>query len=225
MHSILIIGATGMVGGLVLREALGRSDVARGVVLTRRPCGLAHPKLTEILHDDFTDFRDVAEHLRRHDAAIYCLGAYTGAVPDDELRRVTVDMPVTFAAAFHAESPDAAFCFLSGQGADQSGRSRIPFARYKGMAECALLGLGFRRLHIMRPGYIHSVERRREPNLAYDLMRALYPLVRRLYPNIGVPSDALARVMLEAALHGTGSHVSPVLENRDIRRMAERLGS
>jgi hypothetical protein len=64
------------------------------------------------------------------DAAVFCLGAHTGAVSDADLRRITVDYTIEFARVLHASSPGAAFSFLSGSGADQSGRSRIPFALY-----------------------------------------------------------------------------------------------
>ncbi|MCA8913211.1 MAG: hypothetical protein KDB82_16040, partial [Planctomycetes bacterium] len=79
---------------------------------------------------------------------------------------------------------------------------------------------GFPRVHIFRPAYIYPVVKRREPNFGYRLMRALWPVARLVYPNGGINSDALAHAMLNAALHGTPGHDAPVLENRDIRRMA-----
>jgi uncharacterized protein YbjT (DUF2867 family) len=209
-----------MIGGLVLRRALAHADVAEVTSLGRRPCGVAHAKLTEIVHDDFTRFDGEEHAFEGQDAAIYCLGAYTGAVRDDEFRRITTDFTVAFAAALERASPEAAFCFLSGQGADPTGRSRIPFARYKGMAENHLMERAFSRLHIFRPGYIYPVEPRPEPNRLYAIFRAVYPLLRLVYPNVGLASDDLAEKMLDAALRGTPGHDGPILENRDIRRLA-----
>jgi hypothetical protein len=68
-----------------------------------------------------------------------------------EFRKITVDYLIEFARVLRASSPGAAFSFLSGGGADQTERSRIAFARYKGAAEKALLAAGFRRLYIFRP--------------------------------------------------------------------------
>lgn len=209
-----------MIGGLALRHALAREEVGTVTTIGRRATGLDHPKLTEIEHDDFTDFGPVADHLAGQDAALFCLGVYTGQVADEAFRRITVDFTVAFAEALHRSSPEAAFCLLSGQGADPSETSRVAFARYKGMAENALLGMGFPRVHLFRPGYVYPVERREEPNLGYRIMRGLWPLVRRIYPNAGIPSDDLARVMVEVALRGTPRPDGAVLENRDIRRMA-----
>jgi uncharacterized protein YbjT (DUF2867 family) len=218
---LLLTGATGMVGGFVLRDALARREVTEIVSLGRRATGVTAPRLTEIEHHDFTDYRPCAAAFGNVGAALFCLGAYTGAVPDDELRRLTVDAVVAFATALHAASPGAAFCLLSGQGADPSGRSRIAFARYKGAAERAILDLGFPRAHLFRPGYIYPIEPRREPTALYRVMRALWPVARRLYPDLGIASDDLARAMVHAAIHGTGGHANRVLENRDVRELAK----
>ena len=100
-----------------------------------------HAKLREVTHADFSNCSPLVGPLANHDAAIFCLGAYTGAVSDAELRKVTVDYAVEFARAVHEANPNAAFSFLSGSGADPTGRSRLAFARYKGEAEKAILAL------------------------------------------------------------------------------------
>ncbi|MCA8910978.1 MAG: NAD(P)H-binding protein, partial [Planctomycetes bacterium] len=145
---VIIVGASGMIGGLALRGCLDDDAVGAVTVLVRRPIGIDHPKLSEVIHSDYADYSGVADALVGQDAALFCLGAYTGSVPDDEFRKITVDYAVNFARALHPASPDAAFCFLSGAGADQTGRSRMAFARYKGEAEKTLLGVGFPRVHI-----------------------------------------------------------------------------
>jgi hypothetical protein len=95
----------------------------------------------------------------------------------------------------------------------------MSFARYKGAAEKALLDTGFPRVHIFRPGYIYPVTQRREPNLMYTISRFLYPLLRRIYPNIGIPSENLTAAMVHAGLYGTAENKNPILENKDIRSM------
>jgi uncharacterized protein YbjT (DUF2867 family) len=134
---LVIVGATGMVGSVT---SIGR-----------RKLGISHPKLTEVVHRDFADCSALAETLSGQDAAVFCLGAYTGAVSDAELRTTTVDYTVEFARVLRGSSPGAAFSFLSGSGADPTGRSRIPFARYKGEAENALLAAGFPHVYSSGP--------------------------------------------------------------------------
>src|SRR6478752_9425652 len=180
---LVIVGATGMVGGYALRYALEHPAVARVTAIGRRATGISHPKLEEVLHRDFADCSALAEPLTGQDAAVFCLGTYTGAVSDSELRTITVDYTVEFARVLRGRSPEATFSFLSGGGADPTGRSRMAFARYKGEAEKALAATGFPRVYIFRPGYIYPVQPRREPNVGYRLLRTIYPVFRVLFPN------------------------------------------
>jgi uncharacterized protein YbjT (DUF2867 family) len=212
-----------MVGGYALRDALEHPAVGTVTAIGRKKLGISHPKLKEILHQDFADCSALSEALSRQDAAVYCLGTYTGAVTDAELRKTTVDYTAEFARVFRSSSPDAAFSFLSGNGADPTGRSRLAFARYKGQAENALLAAGFPRVYIFRPAYIYPVEPRKEPNFSYRLMRAIYPAFRVLLPNQMIRADDLAGAMVDVVVRGTGERRSLVLENRDIRAMVESL--
>jgi uncharacterized protein YbjT (DUF2867 family) len=217
---LVIVGATGMVGGYALRYALGHDAVLRVTAIGRRKLGMSHPKLEEVLHPDFADCSALAAPLSGQDAAVYCLGAYTGAVPDAALRKITVDYTVEFARALRSSSPDAVFSFLSGSGADPTGQSRMAFARYKGEAEKAPLAAGFPCVYIFRPAYIYPVEPRKEPNLSYRLLRRIYPVFRVLFPNQVIRADELARVMVDVAVRG-GGRGEVVLENRDIRAMLD----
>src|SRR5258708_38601333 len=98
---LVIVGATGMVGGYALRYALDRPGVGRVTAIGRRKLSLSHPKLTQVQHPDFADcsalLETLLETLSGQDAAIFCLGTYTGAVSDAELRKTTVDYTVEFA--------------------------------------------------------------------------------------------------------------------------------
>ncbi|MGB9332935.1 MAG: NAD(P)H-binding protein [Steroidobacteraceae bacterium] len=221
MKRLVIVGATGMVGGHALRYALERPDVEHVTSIGRRKLATSHSKLTEVLHPDFADCSELAETLTGRDAAIFCLGTYTGVVTDTELRRITVDYTVEFARILRASSPDAAFSFLSGNGADPTGQSRIAFARYKGEAEKALLAAGFPHVYSFRPAYIYPVAPRKEPNFSYRLLRAIYPAFRVLFPNWVIRADDLARAMVEVAVRPTGEGEFVVFENRDIRAMVE----
>jgi uncharacterized protein YbjT (DUF2867 family) len=214
---LTIIGATGMVGGYALRYALEHSEVDRVTAIGRRKVGISNPKLKEVLHADFADCSALAEPLSDQDAAVFCLGTYTGAVSDAELRKITVDYTIEFARVFYTASPAAAFSFLSGSGADPTGRSRIAFARYKGEAENALRAVGFSHVYIFRPAYIYPVQPRKEPNFSYRVLRSIYPVFRMLFPNQVIRADDLARAMVDAVVRGTDKPESRILENRDIR--------
>jgi uncharacterized protein YbjT (DUF2867 family) len=219
MKRLVIVGATGMVGGYALQYALKHPDVERVAVIGRRTVGISNPKLQEVLHPDFADCSALAEVLSGQDAAVFCLGAYTGSVTDGELRTITAGYTIEFARVLRTSSPTAAFSFLSGSGADPTGRSRIAFARYKGEAEKALLAAGFPCVYIFRPAYIYPVQPRKEPNLSYRLLRAIYPAFRMLFPNQVIRADDLARAMVDVVVRVAQEPRSLVFENRDIRAM------
>jgi uncharacterized protein YbjT (DUF2867 family) len=218
---LVIIGATGMVGGYALRYAL-ENAVGSVTAIVRRKLGISHPKLQEVLHRDFADCSALSGALSGQDAAVFCLGTYTGAVTNAELRTITVDYTIEFARVLCGSSPNAAFSFLSGSGADPTGRSRMPFARYKGDAEKALLAAGFPRVYLFRPAYIYPLETRKEPNFRYRLLRGIYPAFRVLFPNQVIRADDLARAMVDV-VRGTGERAGLVFENRDIRAMVKSI--
>ena len=193
---LVIVGATGMVGGYALRFALDNPAVKSVTSVGRKRVGITHSKLKEVLHQNFADCSPLADVLSAQDAAVYCLGTYTGSVSDEQLRVITADYTIEFARVLRGSSPNAAFSFLSGNGTDPTGRSRLAFARYKGQAENALTAAGFSCVYIFRPAYIYPVEPRKEPNFSYRILRAVYPIFRLLFPNqvIRLMSNATATI-------------------------------
>ena len=218
---LVIVGATGMVGGYALRYALNNSAVKSVTSIGRKKLGISHPKLKEVLHQDFSDCSALTDALLGQDAAVYCLGTYTGSVSDAELRAITADYTIEFARVLRNSSPNSAFSFLSGNGADPTGRSRFAFARYKGEAEKGLVAAGFPRVYLFRPAYIYPVQPRQEPNFSYRLIRALYPVFRLLFPNQVIRADDLGWAMVDVVLRQTQERQGLVFDNRDIRAMVK----
>lgn len=151
MKNIIIAGSTGMIGNLVLQNCLKRDDIQKVTSITRRKSGIDHAKLIEVVHTDFLNYTAITEYFKSQDVCFYCIGVYTGQVPGDEFRKITVDYTRAFAEALKKNSPVATFCFLSGQGADQSEKSLFMFAKDKGIAENFLLSLHFPHTYISVP--------------------------------------------------------------------------
>lgn len=215
MRNVIIAGATGMIGKLILDKCLARPDVLKVIIIVRKPSGFIHPKLVEIIHNDFLNFNDIEINFKNQNVCFYCIGVYTGLVPDSEFSKITIDFTKIFAEKLKENSPDCRFCFLSGQGADSSEKSSIMFARDKGIAENILLNLKFPQTYLFRPGYIYPVLKRKEPNLLYKVMRLLYkPFLRFLFPSYVITSDQLANSMVEAGMFGANRRI---FENNDIR--------
>lgn len=214
MKNVIITGSNGMIGRLVLEECLQRNDVQKVTSITRRPLGIHNEKLVEVIHTDFLEYTAIETQLNNQDVCFYCIGVYTGQVPKEEFKKITVDFTKAFGEVLHRNSPQASFCFLSGDGADSSEKSRILFARQKGIAENSLLKLQFKNTYIFRPGYIYPVTPRKEPNFGYRLFRWLYKPISAIAPNIGVTSVKLANKMVETGLNGSDK---VIFENKDIR--------
>ena len=213
---VILTGATGMVGGETLKACLENDEIGSVISLVRRASGVTHAKLQEVLVEDFRDYSTLKEYFRDVDVALYCLAVYQGKVSQEEYRKITVDFTETFAKALMQRSPDAVFCLFSASGADSKEKSRMQFARDKGVAENKVFETGFPRAHAFRPGYIYPVVKREEPNSTYRVVRRLYPVLRTLYPNGVVTSEHLAKAMLEVGIHGGEMKI---YENKDIRRI------
>ena len=102
-------------------------------------------------------------------------------------------------------------------------RNEVAWPSHATRAEKALLAAEFSRLYIFRPAYIYPVESRKEPNISYRLLRAIYPVFRVVFPNQVIRADDLALAMVDVAVGKTDRRGSPILENRDIRAMAALL--
>jgi uncharacterized protein YbjT (DUF2867 family) len=215
MKNVIITGANGMIGDIILKKCLINNDIAKITTITRKPLDFSHPKVNQIIHTDFLDFSKIENQLIGQDVCFYCLGVYTGQVPTEEFKKITVAFTEVFAQALRKNSMATSFCFLSGAGADSFEKSKVLFAREKGIAENILIKLQFKSIHIFRPGYIYPVIPRVEPNSLYKLMRWMHPLLKFVYPNLSVTSIELANTMFEVGMKGENKIL---YENVDIRK-------
>lgn len=216
---VLITGATGMIGGLVLQHCLESKDVSEVISLLRRPSGIRHDRLEEIVITDFLNLDASAKHFRDLDIVFYCQGVYTGNADRETFRQITVEYPDALANIVANTSPKARFCLLSGAGADRTEKSRTAFAKDKGTIENRLAAKGLAAFHSFRPGYIYPVAPRQEPGFGYRVMRWMYPLIRLFGEGASIPSTELAEAMFKVGITG---HRLEILENRDIAQIAKR---
>ena len=209
----VIAGSTGMIGNLILQNCIASDMISEIVVLSRRlGKDYGSEKVKEIVIHDFGDYGEQHDLFKNTDMAFFCIGAYTGQVPDDKFKVITVDYAVEFAKQLKKNSPDARLCLLSGAGADRTEKSRTSFAKYKGMAENQISAMGL-KFHTFRPAYIYPVTPRKEPNIMYSISRALYPLIKLFGQNSSIKSTELADAMFKVGLEGTDQEI---LENREI---------
>jgi uncharacterized protein YbjT (DUF2867 family) len=209
---IIIAGASGMVGKLLMENALADANVTEIVNLVRRPSSFHSPKIIELVVTDFSDLSPYEKSFTDIYADFFCIGVYTGTVPKDQFKVITYDYAVEFGRAIAQKSSNVKMCLLSGQGADRKEKSRLAFAKYKGMAENALSKMT-KEFYAFRPGYIYPVTPRDEPNFTYKLTRYAYPLLKLFGKNTSIKSTELARVIYAVGIKGDDKEV---WENKDM---------
>ena len=125
---LILTGATGFAGGEVLKQALADPAIERVTVLTRRPLGLIHTKVSEVIVRDFLDYSAIRIDA---DACIWCLGVSQSQVGKEQYVVITHDYAVAAAAAMIAANPRLRFCFVSGRSADPTEKASQLYARIK----------------------------------------------------------------------------------------------
>jgi uncharacterized protein YbjT (DUF2867 family) len=223
---VILFGATGMVGQAALRECLLDPGVERVLTVGRSPTGQTHDKLQELVHANLTDYSPIAGKLAGYDACFFCLGISSAGMSEADYRRVTVDIAVAAARTLVKESPAMTFIFVSGTGADATGKSRTMWARVKGEAENAILALPFKAAYVFRPAFIRPMHgitsRTRSYRVLYAVIRPFVPLVSALLPGQVTTTERLGRAMLQVARNGAPKRT---LESPDINAAADASGA
>ena len=155
----ILTGATGMVGEGVLHECLLHPNVEEVLVLTRKPTGLADPKLKEVLCPDFTNLTAIENQLKGYNACFFCAGVSSIGKKEDEFRKLTYDVALSVAKTVAALNPGMTFCYVSGAGTDSTEKGRIMWARVKGKTENDIMKLPFKKAYMFRPRHYGSNER------------------------------------------------------------------
>lgn len=102
---LILLGASGMVGAGALREALAAPEVETVLSVGRRPCGVVHPKLRELLLPDLFDFAAVEDQLAGYDACIWAVGISSVGLDEAAYARVTEELTLAWARALLRLTP------------------------------------------------------------------------------------------------------------------------
>jgi hypothetical protein len=210
----IITGVTGMVGEGVLHECLNHPDVEAILVINRKPCGVKHKKLKEIIHTNFFDLSSIENQLAGYNACYFCAGVSSMGKKEDEYKRITYDLTLNFAKVLLKLNPDMTFCYVSGSGTDSTEKGKLKWARVKGITENDLLELGFKDAYMFRPGYIQPIKGLKNTYKIYKVLSPFFPIFEKLFPKYVIALGELGNSMINATLNG---YQKKVLENVDIR--------
>jgi uncharacterized protein YbjT (DUF2867 family) len=198
-RTALIAGSTGLIGSLLLPRLLDSAGYGRVVAITRRPLGLAHPKLSNPL-SDLEQLGALGGQLQADDV-FCCLGTTTAKAGGKAgLERVDYHMVVDLARAAR-QAGATQFLVVSAAGA--SLRSPAFYSRVKARMERSVAEAGYPTVHILRPSLLLGARGEKRP--AEEWAQRLSPLLAPLFigplaPYAPVRAEAVAQAMLRLAL-------------------------
>jgi uncharacterized protein YbjT (DUF2867 family) len=208
-RTALLAGATGLVGGHLLRRLLAEPRYRQIIAVSRKELGIEHPKLRALITGFDAVEAAIAGLGETVDDAFCALGTTIKATGSREaFLRVDFGYVVAFARAARAAGAQR-LMLISAIGA--SARSAIFYLRVKGETEEAVAALGYPALHIFRPSLLlgRRTESRPREALGMALAPFLNPLMLgRAKAYRGIPADTVAAAMITAAGTGrTGRHI------------------
>ena len=215
----IITGVTGMVGEGVLMESLLHPDVEKVLVINRRPCGVSHPKLTEILHTNFFDLSPIAEQLKGYNACFFCLGVSSVGMKENEYYSMTYTLTMHMAEILSRQNDEMTFCYVSGAGTDSTEKGKLNWARVKGKTENDLMKRPFKKVFAFRPGFMLPEKGAKNIHGYYVIFRILYPPLRALFPKFVSTLKEVATAMINSVIYG---YEKPVLEVKDIVALSKK---
>lgn len=207
-----------MVGEGVLHECLQHPSVEKIAVINRRSCGVVHPKLTEILHEDFFNLSPVENLLRGYNACFFCLGVSSVGMKEPAYTKMTYDLTMHFAATLAKQNPGMTFSYISGSGTDSTEKGRMMWARVKGKTENDLMKLPFKKVYAFRPGYLKPTQGLKNTLPGYKYINWLYPLLRAISSKYVTTLKELGDAMINATLTGYSKNI---IEVKDIIALAK----
>ncbi|MCW3465798.1 NAD-dependent epimerase/dehydratase family protein [Chitinophaga nivalis] len=217
--NVIITGTTGMVGEGVLHECLQDPQVETVLIINRRPSGVSHPKLEEIIHTDFFDYSDITEQLTGYNACFFCLGISSVGINADDYYKTTYTLTMALANTLSRLNPEMTFCYVSGASTDSTEKGRIRWARVKGKTENDLMKLPFRQVYALRPGFIRPIKGLSRIHGYYRYINWMFPIGRALYPKGFCTLQELGRAMIRLVQHG---YPIKVIEGNDIIALAKQ---
>lgn len=216
--SAIVLGATGLTGGVLLQRLLEDERYYKVKVFTRNHLKTESEKLEEYLIDLFE--LDKFQELFQADEVYCCVGSTQKKTPDNEIyRKVDFGIPAT-AAQLCRLNNISTFMVISAMGANEN--SSIFYNRTKGEMEGAVLDKKLKKTHILRPALIGGDRQEKRPmeSAFKKIMEFVNPLLKgKLKKYQSIHPDEIVEAMLFLA---NNSYASVILESDEIKEVAQK---
>jgi len=198
----IIIGATGLVGNLILKEVLNDNDFSQVRIFVRRPTGIINPKLKEIV-SPMKDISALSSEILG-DVLFNALGTtIKNAGSKAEQQRIDRDLPVNF-AKIASENGIKTMLNVSSVGANMKGGFYLKTkAEMENGTEKFFPGAIFH----FRPGFLvgNRKEIRVAEKIAFGVMKVIDPVLAGSSKKYrSMPADKLAKAMVSLSKNPAG---------------------
>jgi uncharacterized protein YbjT (DUF2867 family) len=197
MNSVLVAGATGLVGSELVKQLCGLDTCSKITVLSRRPLKIVHPKIDNRLID-FDRLPDLALDCS-YDACFCCLGTTQKKMGREGMVKVDYEYVLELGKlCVQHEIPK--YLIVSSQMANP--RSASFYMRTKGQMEVAVRKLNIPTIAFLRPSLLvgEREEYRWAEHAGYYIYRFLSPLmVGRLRKMRAITGQQVAKAMIAIA--------------------------
>ncbi|MDT7828748.1 NAD(P)H-binding protein [Pricia sp. S334] len=219
MKTAIILGATGLTGGRLLRLLLEDDRYGTIKLFSRSSVAFSHPKMEEHL-GDLMDMEGFAAHFHAEEL-FCCIGTTKSKTPDqEEYKNIDYGLPV-HAAKHCKENGIGTFIVISALGANP--KSSVFYNRVKGEMEEAVLAENIPKTHILQPSLIGG--RRKEKRWGEWIFKQLmkvanFVLVGSLEKYRSIRPEAIAGSMVWLANH---KYEKKRIESDEIKYLAKIL--
>lgn len=222
MYTVLITGASGMLGKGVLLECIENPAIQSIILVGRKPNAVQHAKIKEVILPDFTQFEKHTSDFKSVDAVFHCMGVSAAGLSEEVYNKLTFTVTKSLADTIFAINPNAVFNYVSGQGTDSTEKGSIMWARIKGKTENYLLNKGFKKVFLFRPGLIVPKKgiqsRTKLYRIIYVLLTPFLPLLKKLKTTTTTTTIAFAMIQTLFSKNNSG-----VLGGPQINQLASEL--
>ena len=215
--STIIVGSSGLVGNHLMKNILDNEKFSSLKIFVRKPRGVCHPKLTEIV----TEFGNLGKVKEEFDADIIfsCLGSTRKKTPNlEDYYKVDYFYP-KWVAEIAKENGVKQFHLISSLGANE--KSRNYYLKMKGKTEKAIRMQNIETTCIYRPALITGKrnEKRTGESISKFLFNVLNPLlVGGLKKYRSISAEEIAKAMINQSLKNEkGTHI---FESNQIKSLA-----
>jgi uncharacterized protein YbjT (DUF2867 family) len=173
--SAIILGATGLTGGLILQKLLEDERYEKIILFSRSTCHIKHSKLSEYIVNLF----ELEQYMDKFkaDEVFCCIGTTKSKTSDKETyKKIDYGIPVT-AAALCKQNEIETFVVISALGANSN--SNIFYNKIKGDMESAVFSKNIKHTYILQPSLIGGERTESRPGefIAKYIMSLINPFL------------------------------------------------